>query len=205
MVYPAPIARANGTDVRTALTAAIAVARAARAAQVQEAGRRSKRTAKGKARARRRPRAMTDRPLVRRARGPGGLPRRHQHRRDRPGDGRGARADREPARPPAAGHAVREADRRGQAVRDRSGAAAQTAGHRDPGGVELRAVPARADRAQATAPAGEPRQGRGRRRWSSSTRRSRRWRARGRAWGGCARRCRCRRSTRSRTRPAPRS
>ena len=37
VVYPAPIARANGTDVRTALTAAIAVARAARAAQVQEA------------------------------------------------------------------------------------------------------------------------------------------------------------------------
>jgi hypothetical protein len=36
VVYPAPIARANGTDVRTALTAAIAVARAARAAQVQE-------------------------------------------------------------------------------------------------------------------------------------------------------------------------
>ncbi len=31
LVYPAPIARANGTDVRTALTAAIAVARAARA------------------------------------------------------------------------------------------------------------------------------------------------------------------------------
>jgi hypothetical protein len=37
VVYPAPIARANGTDVRTALTAAIAVARAARAAQVEEA------------------------------------------------------------------------------------------------------------------------------------------------------------------------
>ncbi len=37
VVYPAPIARANGTDVRTALMAAIAVARAARAAQAQEA------------------------------------------------------------------------------------------------------------------------------------------------------------------------
>ena len=37
VVYPAPIARASGTDVRTALTAAIAVARAARATQVQEA------------------------------------------------------------------------------------------------------------------------------------------------------------------------
>jgi len=36
VLYPAPIARANGTDVRTALTAAIAVARAARAAQMSE-------------------------------------------------------------------------------------------------------------------------------------------------------------------------
>jgi hypothetical protein len=42
VVYPAPIARANGTDVRTALTAAIAVARAARAAQVQEAQEKAK-------------------------------------------------------------------------------------------------------------------------------------------------------------------
>ncbi len=47
VVYPAPIARANGTDVRTALTAAIAVARAARAAQVQESE--AKAHAKGKA------------------------------------------------------------------------------------------------------------------------------------------------------------
>ena len=36
VVYPAPIARANGTDVRTALTAAIAVARAARTPHVED-------------------------------------------------------------------------------------------------------------------------------------------------------------------------
>ncbi len=34
LVYPAPIARANGTDLHTAMTAAIATARAARAAQM---------------------------------------------------------------------------------------------------------------------------------------------------------------------------
>ena len=207
MVYPAPIARANGTDVRTALTAAIAVARAARAAQVQEAQAKAKQAQAAAPKGKATPPAAGDDGI--------------DHSFDVLEDLAGYLADTNTVE---IGLVMDEA--RGLIVNLRVHPLPGTpfekltaegkpftidpALLRKPQDIAILAASSygpflRGQVARKRQRLLESHDKGAAARWSSWTPRSRRWRARGRAWGGCGRRCRCRRSTRSRTRPAQRS